>query len=420
MTGSPSVLVIGAGLSGLSAARLLTRAGKRTVVLEASSVAGGRLRSHEVAGFTLDTGYAVLFPAYPAVKRQLDLAALDLVPLLPGAALRSGRREWLLGSVGDCGGFAASLTSDRLTLGDRLRLARLGAELYAQAPHELLRGSDQSTLSFLRGYGFSEAFIRHFFQPFFGGIFLRRDLSTSARLFRYYLRMLLEGGAALPRKGMGEVAAQLARGLDVRYGVRVQGLRPEGAATRVITSAGEYRAPWVIVAADPPSIGRLCGLSPLPGVASTYLYYAAPRPSEPQPRLLLNTRAGLINNAHWLSLAIPERAAGEKALLVVSVLGELAPPDTELDQAVRAELASWYGDVSALETLCIERIPYAQFAQPPGFERALWGHATPLPQVLIASEATSMSGIQGALESGEKAAAIILNDLGALSRPRGA
>ena len=31
-----------------------------------------------------------------------------------------------------------------------------------------------------------------------------------------------------------------------------------------------------------------------------------------------------------------------------------------------------------------------------------------------------MSGIQGAMESGEKAAAILLGDLVALSRPRGA
>ncbi|PJI52050.1 amine oxidase, partial [Methylobacterium radiotolerans] len=34
------------------------------------------------------------------------------------------------------------------------------------------------------------------FAPFFGGIFLNRELETSARLFRYYFRMLMEGGPA--------------------------------------------------------------------------------------------------------------------------------------------------------------------------------------------------------------------------------
>jgi hypothetical protein len=47
------------------------------------------------------------------------------------------------------------------------------------------------------------------------------------------------------------------------------------------------------------------------------------------------------------------------------------------------------------------------------------GHATSLPGVIIASEATAMSGIQGAMESGEKAAAIVLNDPVGMSRPRG-
>ncbi len=419
----PDILVIGAGLAGLNAACILQQAGVRVTVLEAAKRPGGRVHSSVVDGFTLDYGYPVLFPAYPAVRRSLDLAALDLVPLLPGAALRQGQQEWILGSpFGDFAGFLSATASDKLTISDKVTLARLGAEVRLSAAHQLLNGPDESTQAFLRGYGFSEAALDHFFRPFFGGIFLLRDLSTSARLFRYYLRMLLDGGAALPRRGMSEIPQQLSRGLDLRCGVRVERLHSDDAGVQVRTSAGDFSAKQVIVATDPPTAAALTGADTRrPGVGSTYLHYATNQQIDDQPRLLLNLGGGLINNAHWLSNAIPERARAGQHLLVVTVLGQPETDEAALDQAVRGELATWYGtqQAAALRTLRTERIPYAQFAQPAAYAQTLPGHSTPLPNVIVASEVTSMSGIQGALESGEKAAAIVLNDVKTLSRPRG-
>lgn len=416
------IVVIGAGLAGLCAARRLQRAGKRVLVLEQAAQPGGRVHSRTVQGFTLDYGYPVLFPAYPALRRNLNLQALDLVPLLPGAALQRGPTESLLGSpLGDLAGFVSALFSEELTLGDKLRLARLGAELHGRAAHEWLTVPDTSTETFLRGYGFSERFIDHFFRPFFGGIFLRRDLSTSACLFRYYLRLLLDGGAALPRHGMGQVAQQLAQGLDIRYGVAVERLQVTPQGVEVVGAGQKWLAPQVVVATDPPAAAALTGADTRrEGVSSVYLYYASAQPISGQKRLLLNPGGGLINNAHWLSNAIPQRAPGQH-LLVVTVLNNVVLDDAALDTRVRAELRGWYGEAAAgLCTLDIERIPYAQFAQPAGYAATLPGHATPLPGVILASEVTSMSGIQGALESGEKAAAILLGDIQALSRPRGA
>ena len=50
------VLVIGGGLAGLTAARVLTRAGQRVRLLEAAPEIGGRVRTRVVEGFTLDAG----------------------------------------------------------------------------------------------------------------------------------------------------------------------------------------------------------------------------------------------------------------------------------------------------------------------------------------------------------------------------
>ncbi|MFC4425961.1 NAD(P)/FAD-dependent oxidoreductase [Deinococcus navajonensis] len=418
------VLVVGGGLAGLCAARTLHRAGRRVRVLEAAPEVGGRVRSRVVDGFTLDAGFQVLFPAYPAVQRQLNLGALDLVPLLPGAAVRRGTQVDLVGDpLRDPRALVGTLGSRVLPLADKLRVARLAAQLRLPAPHALLRGGDETTEAYLRRQGLSEQAVDLFFRPFFGGIFLRRDLSTSARLFRYYFRMLLDGGAALPREGMGVLSAQLATGLDIVTGVQVTHLSPHGTHVTAATTAGDLDARQIIVATDPRSAQDLTGESTgLTGIGSTYLYYAAPREIDPEKRLLLNAEPGLINNAHWTSQAVPGRAPAGQHLLSVTVLGLPAQDDAALDTAVRAELSRWYGAQAAgtLRLLGTERIPYAQYAQPPEYAHTLPGHATALSGVLLASEVTAMSGIQGALESGEKAAGIVLGDLVIQSRPRGA
>ncbi|EYB68448.1 amine oxidase [Deinococcus phoenicis] len=422
------ILVIGAGLAGLTAARVLTRAGRRVRVLEAADQVGGRVTTRRVEGFTLDAGYQVLFPAYPAVRRHLDLDALDLVRVPSAAVVRRGARAEVLGDpFRDPASLPGTLTTRVLTLGDKLRVARLAASLRGPAPHTLLVGPDETTETYLRRQGFSEGALDHFFRPFFGGVFLRRDLHTSARLFRYYFRMLMDGGTALPRSGMGAIPAQLAQGLDVTTGVRVTRLRPHagaagGPAVTAVTSAGDLDARHVIVATDPDTAQTLTGEPVSRGrLGSTYLYYAASHPLDDQPRLLLNAEEGLINNAQWTSRVIPERVPAGQQLLTVSVLGLPDLDDDALDAGVRGELSRWYGTaVATLRTLGTERIAFAQYPQPPEYAATLPGHAAALPGVLLASEVTSMSGIQGAMESGEKAAAILLGDLAAMSRPRGA
>src|SRR5688500_12498483 len=82
------VIVIGAGMAGLSCAIALHRRGVDVTVLEASDGVGGRARSDLVDGFRRDRGFQVLLTAYPEARRQLDLDALALRPFPPGAMVR--------------------------------------------------------------------------------------------------------------------------------------------------------------------------------------------------------------------------------------------------------------------------------------------------------------------------------------------
>jgi len=85
------VAVVGAGLAGLQCARELVGAGLDVAVLEAAEAVGGRVRSERVDGFTVDRGFQLLNPAYPAVRRWVDTTALGLQPLPAGVAARLDR-----------------------------------------------------------------------------------------------------------------------------------------------------------------------------------------------------------------------------------------------------------------------------------------------------------------------------------------
>lgn len=441
MSGTYDVIVVGAGLAGLTAARILTQSGLEVLLLEAAPVVGGRVRSRHQGGVILDAGYQVLFPAYPTVQRHLDLRRLELVRLTPAANIRQGKHSEIIGnplrdpvSLWSVGGNSLGEAATELSLllqeresaisnSDKSRLLQILGRVKSQPAHILLRGDDETTLSYLQRKGISQRAIDLFFRPFLGGIFLNRELSTSARLFRYYLRMLADGGAALPRMGMGEIARQLAEGLDFRTNIAVTHLQPTNNHVVVKSTSETWQAKNVIVATDPASAQQLTGEQLDNGsLSSSYLHYWTPQHIDSESRLLLNGQTGLINNAHWISNAVPDRTPAGGHLLTVTVLGQPISDNAQLDAAIRRELSTWYDPtaVATLKTLLVERINHAQYPQPPHYHRHLTGHATQLSGVFVASERTSMSGIQGAMESGEKAAAILLNDMLGLSRPRGA
>ncbi len=81
------VVIVGAGVAGLIAAQHLENEGFAPLIIESADRIGGRLKTERIKGFLLDHGFQILLSDYPEVQRYLDLNALQVSPLDPGAVI---------------------------------------------------------------------------------------------------------------------------------------------------------------------------------------------------------------------------------------------------------------------------------------------------------------------------------------------
>ncbi|MGW3625340.1 FAD-dependent oxidoreductase [Streptomyces sp. NPDC000880] len=424
------VVIVGAGIAGLSAAHQLISAGITVSVLEAAPEVGGRMATEEIDGFRLDRIGQLLNTSYPELRRTKGLADVVLRPFSPGVLVHSGGRLQRTGDVvrrpGEPGsarwgsphalrGVGGAFTVARaLASAPRpLDQARLGASLarLAGTPVErLLARPERPTADSLCARGVPARTVHGFLRPLLSSLLCDPALTTSSRCADLALRGFARGRMCIPEGGAAALPRQLAAALPpgtVHTGIRVT----DASISRVMTEEyGELGCRALVLATGARAAAEL-----LPGLRVpafhpvTVVHHTAPETPLADPALVLDAdRSGPVSHTTVMSEVDPSRAPSDRVLISSTVLGT---PPPQLDRAVRDHLGTLYGTSTAdWELLAVHHAPEAVPAMPPPHDprrpvRLLSG-------LYVCGDHRDTSTVQGALFSGRRAANAILRDFG--------
>ena len=411
MSGLPpraEVVVVGAGLAGLAAARRLTGRGVEVTLIEASDAVGGRARTDRVDGLQLDRGFQLLNPAYPEAARVLDLTALDLQPFDAGVVVATGGRRNVLADPRRAPAHALSSLTAPGSLREKAAFALWAGRVGFGDPRRFTTAPDEPLAAALSRRGINGRLRSSVVEPFLAGVLAEDGQESSRRFVDLLVRSFVRGTPSLPAAGIQAMPDQLAAALPagcIHVGVRVKTVR----GTSVSTNAGVVSSSAVVVATDPRTAVRLAGLSTVVMRGLTTFYHLADQPFTDSRMLHVDgDRRGPVINSAVVSNIAPSYAGGRGTLVASTVLGVRADPQTE--QAVRAQLRLIYGyDPRRWQLVAAYPVTGALPAMLPPLN--LRQPVALGDGVFVAGDHRDTASIQGALVSGRRAADAVLRHL---------
>jgi phytoene desaturase len=290
MHGADHVVVVGAGLSGLSAALHLLGAGRQVTILEAEESPGGRAGSASMKDYRVDTGASVLTmpeladEAFAAVgdslANRVELTRLDpayRAHFADGSSISvHTEAEAMAEEVRRLAGprEAAGYLRLRAWLSELYRVQRerfIGANF--DSPLDLLV-PDLAKLVALGGFGRLDKAIGRYlrdervrrlfsFQSLYAGVPPRKALAAYA-VIAY---MDTVAGVYFPKGGVGALAGGMAAaaadaGASVRYGASVDRLELRGSRVVAVHAGERFPCDAVVLTPDLLTSYRLLGRTP--------------------------------------------------------------------------------------------------------------------------------------------------------------
>jgi hypothetical protein len=373
------VVIVGAGLAGLSAAITLQEAGVNVEIHEASDRVGGRVATDIIDGFRLDRGFQLINARYPEIIR------LGILPEL----------EFIYASRA----IDIALDDHRLTLADPRR-----------NPFTALNsatGTLSKKLTFLRyvtsasraGKSVEDEMkplgdlYSRVLKPFLTGVFLTSPALVDAVTGKEIVRSFIAGRPGLPTRGAGELASVLAK--------RVKKIHLNSR----VDSIAEFANKKVIVATDLTTSAQLLDIANIPQLAtSTTWYHEVPDAMTDSNRLLLDGQSrGPVIDSIAISKLLPSYAPSGKTLLSTTTI------DFASESEVRRHLALMWGTSTTDWSLVAKyEIPKALPIFAPGRSSAQSSQVG--KKVFIAGDYRTAPSQNGALLSGRLAAQELLGN----------
>ena len=385
------LIVVGAGLAGLSAAQSLIEAGIEVRVLEASTTIGGRVQTDEINRYRFDRGFQLINARYPEVEalRIIDKLDFRYAPLavdiaLDGSVVRLGDpRKY----------FLSALRSESGSIREKISFLKY---LLSKSTH----GSNVE--SELLAAGCNNLYTR-VLKPFLTGVFLAQPSRVDSVSGREIIKSFISGAPGLPARGAGELSQVLAREIGVvETGVQVNAIT----GLELITSKGVIAARAIIVATDQVTAAQLLEIEDVgESVSCTTWFHSTPDDLECDATLRVDGLArGAIINSIAISKLLPLSAPVGQTLFSSTSLGHAS------ESEVRRHLSLMWGvDTAGWELVAKYDIKNSLPLFAPGRS-----HAQSLqvrPGVWRAGDYLSAASQNGALASGRLAALELINSL---------
>ncbi|MDO5710507.1 MAG: FAD-dependent oxidoreductase [Micrococcales bacterium] len=407
------VVIVGAGLAGLTCARHLHAAGLHVRVLEAADDIGGRVRTDVIDGFRCDRGFQVLNPAYPAVREEIDLPALALRSFDRGVAVRRADGLAIL----------ADPTRHPRYLAKTLRSGYLGpvalaslARWLAPALGSVARleaAPDAAWGPSLDAAGVHGPLREDILERFLAGVILERDGSSSATYVRLLLRSFAFGAPGLPAQGMAALPHQIAShlGRPVEVSRRVEKVEATGNdALSVHYGGGSVRSKAVVVS-DAAAAHALLGTPSVAGKGLITWWFAAPSRPNPLAMLALDARggagAGPVINAAVISNTVPSYAPAGQHLVQATALLDRPGAEGVSQRDIQTRVGEIFGcDTADWQVVARHIVPHALPVQPPG--QPIRQNVSLGDGRFVCGDYRDTGSIQGAMVSGRRTASAVL------------
>jgi phytoene dehydrogenase-like protein len=383
------VIVIGAGLAGLSAALTLQSEGVDVTVLESSDRPGGRVTSDVIDGFICDRGFQLINANYPEIKRLGIIKEVDFVSA--SSIIEVARNEKRI-RIGDPrAAMFSALNSETGSTIEKIRLLKY-----------LLRSKPAASVGDeLKSNGVGKTYER-VLRPFLTGVFLADPLRVNSEYGRTAIMHFVRGNSGLPTQGVRSFSEALASRIkDIKYGVQVNSIKNN----IVRTSKGKFEADAIVVATDATTAAQLLDLTDVPQLVGCTTWYHSTKecPTSSKSLIVDSQNRGPVVNSIVISNMMPSYAPDGKNLISSTTI----LPTTESE--VRRHLAIMYGTETRNWKLVAKyEIPSALPLA--GLEKSLVSGAHIKDAIYIAGDYKSAPSQNGALLSGRLAALSVLVD----------
>ncbi len=428
----PEVIVVGAGISGLAAARRLQDQGVEVVVLEAADRPGGRIRSIEVNGCIVEAGANFITDAYRIVPGLADQVGIRFRPVTASSAIVVDGRLYPFTANRSL----TAIRSGLVPLGTALSvIGGLGRFIALQRRRGTVDPLDWADLdgvhasSWARSLGLQDLLERSW-RPAYHGFYFQDAIFTSGAGVAAMAAHGLRQETLTVTGGLSALTDALASHLDLRLGETVMRIEEDTTGVTVRTVSGAHRAPAVIVAVPGPALPEIMELGPVRRAVAEVPYSTGLLVSLGIDRHLhpdeLSGAYGVLlapGESDLAALAVASRAghAPEDRDAVTCMFTSdsarvlAAAPVREILSVARTQLLVWAPSLAdALvddpAACSVQRIPCAMPTSPPGrlARIAALRDAEAGSRVLLAGDAMAWPWSDSAAFTGIRAADVVL------------